>query len=134
MLDLMTHDHCRYCLGTAVIGAALLMLPRPAAPDSHLATGARDAALRATAHLDFKIIIPPVLGLNLDSGPGLHAGGLPVALFGNTPTLTLSSSTRGTSRNLVLTAVAHGVIAAHSYCGVDGAPGVHRVTCTAAMP
>jgi len=50
-----------------VAGTAALLLPPTAAPDSHIQTQAGSAASTATAHVNFKIIIPPVLYLHVTS-------------------------------------------------------------------
>jgi len=136
MLDLTRRSHRGWRAGPLLVGAALCAMPRFAAPDSHLVTGPRDQALRASAHLDFKIIIPSVLGLDLEPGRA-RAGALGVALFGNTRGLTLGSSIEGapTPRHgLILTAVARGVISEHAFCALDAPLGPRRVLCTAAMP
>lgn len=76
----------------ALIGAALL-LPWQVTAESSLATGARTASVGATAHLDFKIVIPPVLALSIES-TGVAAGAAPrVSIFSNTRHVLLTAST-----------------------------------------
>jgi hypothetical protein len=50
-----------------MVGGAALLLPPAAAPDSHLQAQAGGAALSAAAHVNFKIIVPPVLYLHVAS-------------------------------------------------------------------
>lgn len=114
---------------------AIVALAGDAAGEAQLATGARGAKLVATAHVDFRIIIPPSLGLTV--GTASHAA---VESNGRSVTVT------GRGATSVLTAAAHGVITRDTPCGlvpVRGAPGAaagitdlsrHVMVCTAATP
>ena len=118
---------------TALAGSAALLLPFLAAADSQLASGS--ATLRASAHLDFKIIIPRVLSLDLPGELRGGTGAQPVAIYSNSrsiafgPTITASGAARG---GLVLNAAARKVIAQNVSCGT----GVRTASliCTASMP
>ena len=102
-----------------VIGRPLsvgaLLLPLLATADSQLNVRTVNGAYSATAHLDFKIIIPKVLSLDL--GPlGLENGN------GGQPCGTRTVAIRSNSRHAMLSATAG--LAANT----------HRMTCTVSMP
>jgi len=129
-------------VGTLVTAAALL-LPFLAAGESHLQTGAPGGALRATAHVNFKIIIPRMLYLNVSDGD--HApGAQTVAIMSNNHNVTLAATLRASgattpasdeaSGNVILSAAAHKVIAQDAACSVGLAHDTRRVICTASMP
>ena|ERR1700735_1582088 len=75
-----------------VVGAAALLLPPTAAPDSHLQAQVGSAASSVTAHVNFKIIIPPVLYLNV-AGEGA-ADPRTVAIMSNNHNVTLTATIR----------------------------------------
>lgn len=131
--------------------AAALLLPFLAAADSHLQTGASGGALRATAHLDFKIIIPQVLSMDVANGEDRVAGAKTVAIFSNSRNVTLAASARASDQargNVILSAAARKVIRQNAACtlaftrlaaplqiAAAGAQAdAHRVVCTASMP
>ena len=114
---------------------AIVVLAGDAAGEAQLATGAAGAKLVATAHVDFRIIIPPTLGLTVGT-----ASIAAVQSNGRSVTLT------GRGGTAVLTAAAHGVISRDTPCGlapVRVAPGSaahvtdlsrNLMVCTAATP
>jgi hypothetical protein len=119
----------------ALLSAAALLLPFLAAADSHVATGAPRTALVATAHLDFKIIIPRVLSLNMLSGVDRVPGATSVAIFTNSHNVTLAATLRASDEargNVILNAAARKTIAQNASCTLGSA--TSRVTCTASMP
>jgi hypothetical protein len=68
-----TYDMCKIVKGSwafnGVASTAALLLPLMAVAESHLQSGT-GAAFVATAHVNFKIVIPKVLSLQVgDSGP-----------------------------------------------------------------
>jgi hypothetical protein len=74
------------------LAAAALLSPWPVTAESSLVSGAGTAHVGATAHLDFKIVIPPVLALRID-GASLAAGAAPrVSVFSNTRHVLLTAS------------------------------------------
>jgi len=85
------HKQRRRAVAGAVIGATLLV-PWQVTAESSLASGARTANVGATAHLDFRVIIPPVLALSID-GAGAAARGAPrVSIFSNTRQVLFTAS------------------------------------------
>jgi hypothetical protein len=126
-----------------------LLLPLLAAADSQLQTAAAHAGARttATAHVSFKIVIPQVLSLRLDSAAAPAAGAPVMAIESNGRTVALGASLRSTDPargNLILSAPARSTIAEDAACrllpahaGGDLVPGARRDTplvCTASMP
>ena len=111
-----------------VVSTAALLLPLMTMAESHLHTGT-GAALVATAHMNFKIVIPQVLSLQVgDMGP--------VAVMSNGRTLALTATARAPSAkpapgNVILSAAARKVIAQDAVCASTGAG---PVLCTASLP
>jgi hypothetical protein len=123
------------------LASAALLLPLLAAADSQVQTGAARATLRATAHLDFRIVIPRVLSLDLASGVESVRGAQTVAIFTNSHNVTLAATVHASDEargNIILNAAARKVIAQNAAC----MPGLSRaaaasasgVICTASMP
>jgi hypothetical protein len=81
----------RRAAGFALVGATLLV-PWQVTAESSLQSGPRTASVGATAHLDFKIVIPPVLALSIDSA-SVPAGAAPRAsIFSNSPHVLFAAS------------------------------------------
>jgi len=133
----------------AVLGSAALLLPLLAETDSHLQPGAAGAALRATAHVDFKIIIPQVLYLGLGSGTdrvagargtARVAGAQTVAIMSNSHNVTLAATVRTSDDvrgNIILSAAARKIIEQDAACTVGLGSANHNtllIVCTASMP
>jgi hypothetical protein len=132
-------------------GSAAILLPFLAAADSQLQTGSARTSMRATAHVNFKIVIPPVLSLDMPAGsPGMRDAQT-VSIYSNKHNVTLaatlgpSGEARGT---VVLSSAAGKVIAQKVACTpvatrsalpLPGAPRAGQraadgVVCTACMP
>lgn len=77
-----------------LISTAALLLPLMAVPESRIQTGAASAALSATAHVNFKIIIPTVLSLQVGSGSDRAAGAETVAIMSNGRNVWLNATVR----------------------------------------
>ena len=106
-----------------LIAALALLLPWVAVAESHVDSGTAAAPIVA-AHLNFKIVIPQVLSLQVASGTGQHASGLTVAVMSTGRDVTLNAT--------VLTA-ARRSIAQNALCtSRDAHPG--PLVCTASMP
>jgi hypothetical protein len=136
--------------------AAASFLPSPALPDSRGASGAPGTALRATARVNFKIIIPQVLSLRVGdvSASALGAGTVAVMSNGHNATLNASlrtlDATTPARGNLILNGAARKGIAQDAQCSLAGAPatadssgagnsgagngGTRQVICTVSMP
>jgi hypothetical protein len=82
-----------------VVGAAALLLPPTAAPDSHLQAQAGSAASSAAAHVNFKIIVPPVLYLHVSSVNEGGADPRTVAIMSNNHNVTLTATIRAPDDN-----------------------------------
>jgi hypothetical protein len=112
-----------------VASATALLLPLVAAAESHLQTGT-GAAFAATAHINFKIVIPKVLSIQVgDSGP--------VAIMSNGRNVALTATVRTPSANpahgnFILSAAARKIIAQDALCAAS--PSAGPVLCTASLP
>jgi len=112
-----------------VASTAALLLPLMALAESHFEAGT-GAALVATAHLNFKIVIPPVLYLQV----GDHD---PVAIMSNGRTVALTATARAPSANpahgnVILSAAARKVIEQQAVCAASAS--ASPVLCTASLP
>ncbi len=125
------------------MAATSLLLPLWAAAESQLQAGAVSGKVSATAHVDFRIVIPKVLSLGVAGGDTQGLGAQKVAIFSNsrTATLTASSVSMPAARNnVILRAAARKVIARQAACELptDAASGVSPKTngmiCTVSMP
>ncbi len=125
-----------------LMSSAALLLPTLAATESHLQTEAVGTALRATAHVNFKIIIPSMLSLDVASGSDLTPGAHTVAIFSNSRNVTLAASGHPSDNargNLILSAAARRIISQHAACTLGltrpaGDADTGRVVCTVSMP
>jgi hypothetical protein len=144
-----------WAIGGPLISAALL-LPILAAAESHIQSVAVNGALRATAHVDFKITIPKML--SLDVGTELHRGqgAQRVAIISNNRTVTLGATVHASDADasgteargdVILSAAARKIIAQDAACTHGDAhpaalaktPGsvavnTGRVVCTVSTP
>lgn len=91
----MTRDARRFSIPhgrralVCAVAAAAITVPWNVTAESSLSSGARTATTGATAHLDFRIVIPPVLALSVDGG----ANGTPrVSVLANTRHVLLSAN------------------------------------------
>jgi hypothetical protein len=127
-----------------LMGAAALLLPVTAETESHIQTGAASAAVGATAHLNFRIIIPRVLYVRT-------AGAETLAILSNSHNVTLTATVRSSDttanqltsadvvrNHVILSAAARKVIAQDAACapgGLHPPPALAgQVVCTASMP
>jgi len=130
---------------------AALLLPLMVAADSHIQTKAASAALAATSHVDFKIVIPPVLYMHVESANDRTTRGAEtVAIMSNSRNATLNATVRTPesevhARGAILSASARKIIAQDALCTVGdaAAPVVargrakaedRRMVCTVSMP
>jgi hypothetical protein len=122
------------------IGAAALLLPLSAAPESHIqaqtTNAAANGAVNAAAHVNFKIVIPQVLYLHV-------ADADTVAVMSNSRNVALSATAGSpagrVAGNFILSAAARRTIARDVACAAPtGAGGMAvatgRIICTASMP
>jgi len=135
------------------MGTAALLLPLMVAGESHIQTEAVGAATAATAHVNFKIVIPKVLYLRVADGNDPIAGAETVAIMSNSRNVTLNATVRTRNSDVhargdvVLSASARKTIAQDALCRVSDAharvaPVVagrakvddRQVICTVSMP
>jgi hypothetical protein len=126
-----------------LITATSLLLPLWAAAESHLQAATASRKVSATAHVDFKIVIPKVLSIALADGDTESSGAQKVAIFSNSRNVTLAASTGSTPAargNVILRAPAGKVIARDAACRLpaDASSGVASkntgMICTVSMP
>jgi len=118
----------------AALAGSALVLPLLAAADSQTASGAGRAALRAAAHVDFKIVIPRMLSLDLAA---LERPGAPrdaVAVYSTGHDVLLGAGAAPAYRaGLILSSAARKGIAEVARCAA--VPGAHApLVCTASTP
>ncbi len=134
----------KYCSASrGWLAAASLLLPLAAAAESHLQAATASGKASATAHLDFRIVIPKVLSLHLADIDTRGTGAQRVTIYSNSRNVTLAASTSATStarNNVILRATAGRVIARDAACQLpaDASRGVSPKTngliCTVSMP
>ena len=109
---------CSWALGSLMYSGAVLV-PFLAAADSQLQSGTRGAP-KASAHLAFRIVIPPVL--SLDVAASARAAGHTVAVMSNNHNVALVA-TVGTSADthgrLILNSAAGKIIAEDAPCTLE---------------
>jgi hypothetical protein len=138
------------------MSSAALLVPMAAVPESRIQTAEPGTSLQATAHLNFKIVIPRELYLHVE---GVNARDpQTVAIMSNSRNVWLTASVRtpqaqgsdGASPasvnsavahgNIILSAAGHKVIAQNTACTlseprIGRAPaGATQLVCTASMP
>jgi hypothetical protein len=133
----------------AVLAGGVLLLPWLAAADSQPQGGVGAKNLRASAHLDFRIVIPRMLALQVDAraapaaagstaGPTSASPGSPqtVAVYGNGRTIALGATSADDSPSgLILSAAARKAITQDAVCAPAPARGIVRgIVCTASSP
>jgi hypothetical protein len=123
--------------------ATSLLLPLWAAAESHLLAAPESRKVSATAHVDFRIVIPKVLSLGVAGGDTQGPGAQKVAIFSNGRNVTLTASPGSkpaAGNNLMLSAAAGKVIAREAACQLpaDAARGIafktNGMICTVSMP
>jgi hypothetical protein len=115
--------------------ALSLLLPLSAAPDSQVEGATPTGKAAVAAHVDFKIVIPEVLSLDLAGGGAAGFRAQTVAIYSNGRNVTLAASgTASTAvhRGVIFRAAARKVIAQEASCRspADAA----ALICTVAMP
>ena len=134
-------------------GGAVWMLPLTAIPESRVETAAPGTALVATAHVNFKIIVPKVLYLQVGNSNDRAIGAETVAVMSNSHNATLNATVRTLESNapargnLILSAAGRNIIAQDAKCslGAGRAPparaaamtgpiAARQVICTISMP
>jgi len=123
--------------------ATSLLLPLWAAAESHLQAAPQSGKVSATAHVDFRIVIPKVLSVGLKGGDTQGFGAQKVAIYSNGRNVTLAASTGSmpaARSNVILRAAAGKVIARDAGCQLpaDAPSGVATkntgMICTSSMP
>jgi hypothetical protein len=125
-----------------LMSTAALLVPLTAATDSRIQTSAPGTSVSATAHVNFKIIIPTVLYLHVDGGSDRGDGAETVAIMSNGHNVTLNATTPdSTARsrgNVILSAAARKSIAQNAHCrlglGQSARPAARQMICTVSTP
>ena len=138
-----------------LMGSAALLVPMMAVPESRVQTADAGTALQATAHLNFKIVIPKVLYLHVEDASDRDSQ--TVAIMSNSRNVWLTATvrtpeTRGSDAavrpsansaprgNVILSAAARKIIAQDTACALSepragrAATGATHLVCTASMP
>ncbi len=137
-----------------LMGSAALLVPMMAVPESRIQAEGSGAGLQATAHLNFKIVIPKVLYLHVEGANDRDAQ--TVAVMSNSRNVWLTATLRtpqgadaaaGSAANsatahgnVMLSAAARKVIAQDTACTLSepragrAIPGATQLVCTASMP
>ena len=129
------------------------MLPLTAVPESRVETAAPGTALLATAHVNFKIIVPRVLYLQVGNSTDRALGAETVAVMSNSHNATLNATVRTLESNapargnLILSAAGRSIIAQDAKCSLGagrappartasraGPTAAQQVFCTVSMP
>jgi hypothetical protein len=121
------------------MSVAALLLPLMVAAESHIRTETSGAASAATAHVNFKIIIPTVLYLRVKNASDRALGAETVAITSNSRNVTLNATVRTPDSdvrplgNVILSASLRKVIAQDALCTV-GDTHARRIVCTVSTP
>jgi hypothetical protein len=126
----------------ALASCAALLLPFFAAADSQVEGSSGRGALRATAHLDFKIVIPRVLSMDMADGLEAPRGAQTVSIFTNSHNATLAATAPASDfarGNVILSSAARKVISQSVDCAPGAPPSRARMAdglliCTASQP
>jgi hypothetical protein len=94
------------------MSTAALLLPLTAVPESRIQTAATGAAASASAHVNFKIVIPQVLYLRV-GGESARTTDSPIVAV-------MSNGRRSIAQN--------------AQCALASIPGARRYLCTASIP
>jgi hypothetical protein len=142
---------CSWAFNGLMSTAALLM-PTMAAPESHVQTGAANSAVNVAVHVNFKIVIPTVLYLRMESANDRGGGAKMLTVMSNGRNVMLNPTARSPDEPLahdgvILSASARKVIAQEAPCalGIDDAAAAsarayrvnfnsHTLVCTVSMP
>jgi hypothetical protein len=135
-----------------LLSTAALLMPIMAAPESHVQTAAANTAVNAAVHVNFKIVIPTVLYLQMASANERSDGAKTLTVVSNgrnvmlTPTARLPDDARAHD-GVILSASARKIIAQEAPCAlrIDAAAAAtaralrvnfnsHPLVCTVSMP
>jgi hypothetical protein len=124
------------------MSTASLLLPLTAASESHVQTAAPTARVTATASVNFKIVIPKVLSLQMSDAGSLSLDAQTVSIMSNGHNVSLSAASRTSPSsahaggNLILSSAARKGIAQIAQCRLDnGVAAAGRTTvCTVSTP
>jgi hypothetical protein len=130
------------CAFNGLMSTASLLLPLTAASESHVQTAAPTARVTAAASVNFKIVIPKVLSLQMSDGSSLSldaqtvtimSSGHTVSLNATERTATSSSPARG---NVILSSAARKGVAQVAQCSLDKKLSADRrmTVCTVSTP
>jgi hypothetical protein len=123
--------------------ATSLLLPLWASAESQLQVGPQREKVSAAAHVDFRIVIPQVLSLDLVGNGTQATGAQRVAIFSNSRNVTLAASggSMPAARNrVILRAAARKAIARDAVCQLSsnvvggGLSPPKAMICTVSMP
>ena len=128
-----------------LLGSAALLLPVAAVPESRIQSEAPSGAVQATAHVNFRIVIPKVLYLHVGTGDERDPDPETVAVMSNNRNVWLTATVRtrddhprAARGNIILSATARNIIAQDAVCTAVGlrpaAVGANRLVCTVSMP
>ena len=119
-----------------VMCSGALLLPFPAAPETQVHIGAQSHAVAAT-HVDFKIVIPTVLSLEMLAGTRPGNAVQTVAIGSNGRTVALAATLNGAAlprHDLILGAVSGRNIAQETDCAIAVRNIAAKLICTVSMP
>ena len=121
---------------SAWTAALLLVMPLRSSADSALQASNGKAALSAVAHVNFKIVIPKVLLLQVEAASGRAAGSATVAVLGNSHSVTMipghGSVTLSASSGRAIDQATTCAWSANAAAAGEAIPA--RFVCTAVMP
>ena len=126
-----------------LLSSAALLLPVAAVPESRVQSEGASAPVQATAHVNFRIVIPKVLYLHV--GAGTDPDPETVAVMSNNRNVWLTATvrtrdehSRAARGSVILSAAARNIIAQDTVCtAVDLRPAAVRAShliCTVSMP
>jgi hypothetical protein len=136
----------------SLASCAAVLLPLFAAADSQLELRSSSSASSAAAHVTFRIVIPPVLSLEMPGDAVSAHGELTATVFSNGHTVALAAATRPSEAprgTLLLNSAARKALAQNAACTpgstrsagpgpgrarLGGEPLAAALVCTACMP
>jgi hypothetical protein len=113
------------CVLNGLVSTASLLLPLTAASESHVQTAAPTARVTATASVNFKIVIPKVLSLQMNDGSSLSLDAQTVSIMSNGHNVSLSATERAAKSSahaggsVILSSAARKGIAQDAQCNFD---------------
>ena len=128
-----------------LLSSAALLLPVAAVPESRVQSEGASAPVQATAHVNFRIVIPKVLYLHVGAGNDRDPDPETVAVMSNNRNVWLTATvrtrdehSRAARGSVILSAAARNIIAQDTVCtAVDLRPAAVRAShliCTVSMP